>query len=85
MDDRERFLTSYFAALGATRLARAQLERDPGSLTAGGINQRNLPFQIRISVTARMSSRRVKMVTRLEALVQEAEQEGHGVRLELLL
>jgi hypothetical protein len=56
MDDRERFLYVLLCRPWRTRLARAQLERDPGSLSAGGINQRNLPFQIRISVTARMSS-----------------------------
>jgi len=54
------------------------------SLTTGGINQRNLPFRIQISGTMRMSPVAREVVRRFEALVREAEQEGHGVEVELL-
>lgn len=78
------FYTSYLAAVEAPEWHGRNLDALWDSLTAGGINQRNPPFRIRISGTARMSCDARDMVRRFEALVQEAEQEGHAVQIELL-
>jgi RNAse (barnase) inhibitor barstar len=69
------FYTSYFAAVGAPEWHGRNLDALWDSLTAGGINQSNPPYQIRISGTARMSSDAREMVRRFEALLHEAEQE----------
>jgi RNAse (barnase) inhibitor barstar len=80
---KDDFYTSYFAAVGAPAWHGRNLDALWDSLTAGGINQRNLPFRIQVSGTTRMSPV-AREVTRFEALVREAEQEGHGVEIELL-
>jgi len=77
------FYCSYLAAVGAPSWHGRNLDALWDSLTAGGINQRNLPFRIQISGTKRMSSDAREMVRRFEALVREAEQEGHVVEIEL--
>lgn len=77
------FYAAYFAAVGAPEWRGRNLDALWDSLTGGGINQRNPPFRIRISRTARMPHDVREIVSRFEALVQEAEQEGHPVQIEL--
>jgi RNAse (barnase) inhibitor barstar len=78
------FYTSYLAAVGAPVWHGRNLDALWDSLTAGGINQRSLPFRIRISGITRMSPEAREIARRFEALVREAVQEGHGVGIDLL-
>ena len=77
------FYTAYFAAVGAPEWHGRNLDALWDSLTGGGINQRNPPFRICISQTARMPCDAREILSRFEALVQEAEREGHPVQIEL--
>jgi RNAse (barnase) inhibitor barstar len=54
------------------------------SLTGGDINQRNLPFQIRITVATQMGVDAREMVKRFAALIEEARKGGYSVAIEIL-
>jgi hypothetical protein len=67
------FYTAYFADVGAPEWHRRNLDAVWDSLTGGGINNRNPPFRICISGTARMPCDAREILSRFDAVVQEAE------------
>ena len=78
------FYTAYLAAVGAPEWHGRNLDAVWDSLTGGDINQRKLPFRVRITGTARMSVGAREIVGRFEALIHEAERTGHAVQIEVL-
>ena len=74
------FYTAYFAAVGVPEWHGRNLDALWDSLTAGGINQLDPPFRIRIRGTVSMSFDVREMVRRFEALVQEAKRKAIGCK-----
>jgi RNAse (barnase) inhibitor barstar len=78
------FYSAYFAAVGTPEWHGRNLDAVWDSLTGGDINQRNLPYRVRIKGTSRMSAAARELVGRFQGLVQEAQRAGHSVQVELL-
>jgi RNAse (barnase) inhibitor barstar len=78
------FYNAYFAAVGAPEWHGRNLDAVWDSLTGGDINQRNLPYRVRIKGTSQMSADARELVGRFQGLVHQAQQAGHSVEVELL-
>jgi RNAse (barnase) inhibitor barstar len=78
------FYTAYLAAVGAPEWHGRNLDAVWDSLIGDDINQRKLPFSMRITGTALMSKGAQEIVGRFEALIHEAKRAGHPVEIEVL-
>ena len=78
------FYSTYFAAVGVPEWPGRNLDAVWDSLTGGDINQRNLPYRVRIKGTSRMSPVARELVGGFLGLVQQGQQAGHSVEVELL-
>lgn len=81
---KDDFYTSYLAAVGAPEWHGRNLDALWDSLTAGGMNQHDLPFRIRITGTERMTPDARRAVDLFEKLIRDPEQEGFAVDIELV-
>lgn len=84
MDDSGRLLHVILCCRSPPAWHGRNLDALWDSLTSGDINQRYPPFQNPNHWDGADVVRRREMVRRFEALVLDAEREGHGVRIELL-